>query len=391
MAELARAPPFFNSLSGRTKANTEESEMFWLGAVVSLCYVPGITGAYIDTQWPVLAVLLPFGLLRSGPFTVFHVMGMAFIAYAFMRLPFSPAPYASVFGLWLIVIMGMSMWFGTIITNMRGLYAGLAVGGAASSFAAVLQYLGWNVVVSVTDARFHAAGLYVNSVQQGTVLALIAVALASEGMWAWAFPLMPGIWLAHSRGAGVALAAGVLGCYVRPLWVFGVIGVAVAFYLFTPASFSDGMRASIWGFALASLKWLGWGPGIFYTVALPQDGAFAFYPEYAHNDALQLLWEYGVGALLPISIFGYALWRTDVKEWPTVLAFVVAGCYSMPLFMPIASFLGLVAVGRIFRVHGLARGDCDSRRQYVVQGEWDYYVQASRQDFSLASHHTAKG
>ena len=46
--------------------------MFWIGAVVSLCYVPGVTGAYIATQWPVLAVLLSFGLLRSGPFTAFH-------------------------------------------------------------------------------------------------------------------------------------------------------------------------------------------------------------------------------------------------------------------------------------------------------------------------------
>ena len=116
--------------------------MFWLGAVVSLCYVPGVTGAYIATQYPVLAVLLSFGLLRSGPFTAFHAAGLAFITYAVLRLPFSPAPYASVFGLWLIVIMGLSVWFGTTITNMRGLYAGLAVGAAvlvASGGVAILR------------------------------------------------------------------------------------------------------------------------------------------------------------------------------------------------------------------------------------------------------------
>lgn len=186
-----------------------------LGAVVSLCYVPGVTGAYIATQWPVLAVLLSFALLRSGPFTIFHAMGLAFIAYAAMRLPFSPAPYASVFGLWLVIIMGLSVWFGTVTTNMRELYAGLAVGASVSSLLAVLQHFGWN---TVPIASAQPAGLYINSVQQGTVLALIAVALVSERMWIWTIPLAPGIFLADSRGALVALAVGLLGA------TYGVFG-----------------------------------------------------------------------------------------------------------------------------------------------------------------------
>ncbi len=350
--------------------------MFWLGAVVSLCYVPGITGAYIATQRPVLAVLLSFGLLRSGPFTAFHVAGLAFIAYAAARLPFSPAPYASVFGLWLIVIMGLSVWFGTTATNMRGLYAGLAVGASVSSFLAVLQYFGWDTVVTAAS-NAGPAGLYLNNVQQGLVLALIAVALLSERMWLWVPPLAPGIFLAHSRGAWIALAVGTLGCYVRSLWILGAVVIAGAFYLLTPLSDSDALRMLIWHTAWGNLKWLGWGPGVFYTIALPQNGVYAFYPEYAHNDALQLAFEYGLGALLPFTIIGYALWRTDVKEWPIVLAFVVAGCYSMPLFMPIASFLALVAVGRVLRVHGLARGYGGSRRQHLVPWGGRYYVQTS--------------
>ena len=347
--------------------------MFWLGAVVSLCYVPGVTGAYIATQYPVLAVLLSFGLLRSGPFTAFHAAGLAFLAYTAARLPFSPAPYASVFGLWLIVIMGLSVWFGTTITNMRGLYAGLAVGAAVSSLLAVLQYFGWDAL-----GAWPGSGLYVNPVQQGTVLALIAVALLSERMWFWVLPLAPGIFLAHSRGAWIALAVGALGCYVRRLWVFGIVAVAGAFYLLTPLSDGDALRMLIWRTAWDNLKWLGWGPGVFYTIALPQNGVFSLYPEYAHNDALQLAFEYGLGALLVLPIVGYALWRTDAKEWPIVLAFVVAGCYSMPLFMPITAFLALVAVGRVLRVHGLARGNGNRSRQYVVPWEWPCFIQASR-------------
>ena len=357
--------------------------MFWFGAAVSLCYIPGVTGAYIATQWPVLAVLLSFGLLRSGPFTVFHAAGLAFIAYAFALWPFSPAPYASVFGLWLIIITGLCVWFGTTMTDMRGLYAGAAV----SSAIAVLQYFGIETVPMLTDG--HPAGLYVNSIQQGAVLALIAVALASERMWLWLLPLAPGVVLAQSRGAWVALAVGLLACRVRSLWILSAIAAAGALCLLLPLSDSDVQRMFIWRAAWDNLTWLGWGPGVFYTLVLPQNGAF-LYPEYAHNDALQLVFEYGIGAVLVFSVFGYALWRTDAKEWPIVLAFVAAGCYSMPLFMPVASFLALAAVGRILRLHGLAGHDGDRSRQHVIPRA-RAFVKAGRQLIPVASHHSAKG
>lgn len=363
--------------------------MFWLGSVVSLCYIPGLTGAYIATQWPVLAVLLSFGLLRSGPFTMFHAAGLAFLAYAAARLPFDAAPYASVFGLWLVVIMGMSLWFGTTLNwlNMRELYGGLAIGASVSSLLAVLQYFGWN---TVPTASAQPAGLYVNSVQQGIILALLAVALASEHMWGWTVALAPGVFLAHSRGAWVALAVGLLACYVRRLWVFGIVAAVGAFYLLSPLSASDTERMWIWHTAWDNLSWFGWGPGMFYTIALFRDGAFSLYPEYAHNDALQLAFEYGVVATVPVAIFGYALWRTDVKEWPVVVAFVTAGCYSMPLFIPITSFLAFVAVGRILRVHALDGIHGSNRRQHVVSRK-RVFLGKGGQAIPVASYYSTEG
>jgi hypothetical protein len=202
--------------------------------------------------------------------------------------------------------------------------------------------------------------------------------------------LAPGVMLAHSRGAWIALTVGLLGCYTRSLWVFGAVAGLAVFYLYSPLSGSDTERMFIWRAAWDNLKWLGWGPGVFYTIALPRNGAFSLYPEYAHNDALQLMFEYGVGALLPFAIFGYALWRTDIREWPVVLAFVVAGCYSMPLFMPLTAFLGLVAVGRVLRVHGLAGRDSDRSRQHVVPWDSASYVQASRPAIPVASRYSTE-
>lgn len=362
--------------------------MFWLGAAVALCYIPGVTGAYIATQWPVLAVVLSFGLLRSGPFTVLHAVGLLFIAYAVARMPFSPVPYASVFGLWLVVIMALSVWFGTTMENTKNLYMGLATGAAVSSVLAIFQFFGFQPVATITG---NPAGLYVNSVQQGTVLALIAVALISERMWIWLLPLAPGIVLSQSRGAWVILAIGVLGFNVRRLWVFGAVAAVAAFYFLSSLSSSDTERMFIWKSAWDNLNWLGWGPGVFYTIVLPKNGAFSLYPEYAHNDALQLVFEYGVGALLPFVVMGCALWRTNAKEWPVVLAFVAAGCYSMPLFMPVASFLALVAVGRILRSYGVDGNNRNRRGQHVVPRETAGYFGAGGQVVPVASHHPAKG
>jgi hypothetical protein len=339
--------------------------MFWIGLLVSLCYVPGITGAYIATQWPVLAVVLSCGLLRRGPFTAFHVLGLAFIAYAAIGMLWSPNLYSGVHGLWLVTIAALSVWFGTTIEDPRKLYAGLAVGAAVSSVVAVFQYFGVPVVPTTSTAP---AGLYVNSVQQGTVLAIVAVALATERMWLWALPLVPGLWLAHSRGGAVVLLVGLLSHFVRSLWVVaGILAIVGPFYLFSPLSSSDAQRTFIWRTTWDGLTWFGWGVGVFYDVLFSQNGVL-FFPEYVHNDFLQLAVEYGVGAALPLAVIGYAAWRTDAREWPVVMAFCTAACFSMPLFMPIVAFLSLASVGRILRVHGLHGDHGGDRGRAGLQG-----------------------
>lgn len=356
--------------------------MFWLGAIVSLCYVPGYTGAYISTQWPVLALVLPFALLRDGPVTVFHWFGIAFITYAAALAPLTMAPYASVFGLWLLATTALCVWFGTVSGSLRDLYKGLAVGATVSSFISVLQYFGMPVLPSTS---LTPAGLYVNAVQNGTILALVIVALVSERLWLWTLPLWPGEVVAHSRGAWIALAIGLLGCRYRKPWLFGLVVLAGAVFMLSPLNSSDAQRLYIWKTALYNTTPFGWGPGMFY-VLLMNDGHGPFYPEHAHNDAIQLAFEYGFAALLPLSVLCFAVSRAKTKEWPVVLAFMVAGCYSMPLWMPVTSFLGLACVGRILRDYGLARSQRSRGGPFVLQRLFAGGCEA----VSVASHHTGK-
>lgn len=336
--------------------------MFWIGAVVSLCYVPGVTGAYIATQWPVLSILLPGVWLwsfmvpdawRAGPTTAFHWAGLLFIAYAAVRLRYSIVVEDGVSGLWMICIMGLSFWLGSTLDRLRDMYAGLAVGAVVSSLVAVFQAAGAIGIPYVSTAP---AGIYANSVAQGTILALVMIALISEQMWTRAILLIPGVMLSNSRGALLALGVGLACLCIRRVWVLGIVAVAGAVTLVQPLSTSDDLRVAIWRAAASSLTWLGWGPGSFTSLLLPYRGGL-LPPEYAHNDALQLAFEYGVAAAIPIGVLAFVLTRTREREWPILAAFAAAGCYSMPLWMPVASFMACVAAGRVVRGWALARGD----------------------------------
>ncbi len=304
--------------------------------------------------------------------------------YAFVHIYSVPVFHDAVWGLWLLCIAGLSFWLGSTLDDLRGLYRGLAIGASVSSVIGILQYLGHPVVARVSE---HPAGLYVNSVVQGMVLAILIVAFASERMWFWTLPLWPGLALSHSRGAWLALAIGLLSVYVRRAWVFALVGiVGVLYWRSVGAQSSDETRLIVWNAATHFLTPWGWGPGSFFSWIIPYRDTF-IQPEYAHNDALQLVFEYGVFAVLPAVIFVFVLSRTQTAEWPIVVTFATLGCYSMPLLVPITAFLACVAAGRIVRGWAMARAFSDHGRFNVLP--WIYGER--RTVVPVASSYPAKG
>ncbi len=306
---------------------------------MSLCYVPGITGAALSTQYAVLSMVLPFTLWRQGNVTAFHWLGIALIAFASTSLLWNTDPLGGIHGLWMLCIAGLTFWLGSTLTTLRYVYAGLAVGGAVSSIIAGFQLL--------PTAAGIPAGLYYNSAAQGEILALLIVALFSERMYFYAVPLMPGVALAQSRGAWLALLIGVLGLYVRKTWLLAVAAAAVCIAMWI-GGVSDAERWRIWLAAWGDLSWFGNGVGSFAS-QMYWDRGRVLYPEFVHNDALQLAYEYGIAAAVPAAIFAFVLLQTQAREWPVVLAFVVMGLFSFPLYMPVTAFIGILAAGRIVR------------------------------------------
>ena len=318
--------------------------MVALGALVSLCYIPGWTGAIIATQYVVLSAILPFTLWRHGSLTAFHWLGIALVGYALTSLAWNTDPYGGVYGLWLLCILALCFWLGSTLQSLKQIYAGLAIGGAVSSVVGVLQAVGYQIVPTNLPT---SSGIYFNTVAQGSILALLIVALLTERMYFYVVPLIPGLVLAQSRGAWLALMIGVAALFVRRTWILipAIMVCAGAMWFASP---SDALRLKYWLIAWNELSFFGNGVGSFAS-QIYNDNGRVLYPEFVHNDVLQLAYEFGIAALLPAAIFAFALSRTQSREWPVLMAFVTMSFYSFPLWMPITAFIGTLVAGRIVR------------------------------------------
>ncbi len=315
--------------------------IFLLGLLAAVCYVPGYTGAFIPTQWAVLSCVLPLALWRRGKLSPLHWLGVGFLAYAFASSLWAVDRYDTVWGLWCLSIAALAFWLGSTSFNLRGLWKGLALGLTVSSVIAILQFYGIRLVLGGTGIR--SSGLLFSPAVLGSVCALVIVALLVERLW-WFIPgVVPAFALAQSRGAIFALLCGVWMVYrSKPIpLILGIL--AVAFLVTSFPAPGDVVRFQIWWDVTQNLILFGHGPGSFLGYFF---GPTLTHPEYAHNDALQLVFEYGIGALALFAIFAMALTQTNSPEWPVLITFTILSLVSFPLYTPLTALVGACVAGR---------------------------------------------
>lgn len=332
--------------------------MIWLGLAISLAFIPGWTGASIPTSWAVLSCVLPLTLWKPIATSPIHRVLLLFLAYAFASWLWATNRNDAVMALWQLSILAGCFCLGSQVP-LRQLVRGLAIGFSISSAVAVLQWGGFHPVL--TNNRW-PAGLAFNSMLHGEILALLIVALAIYGDWLWIPTLAPGLLLSGSRGAYTAAALGIVLTRLRQPILLAVGAAAVAFWATIHIGPSDSERFIIWQGALRYLTLFGNGPGSFLSLWFQHPGGPITTPEYVHNDALQLVYEYGVGATIPLACAAFLLARTQSQEWPLFATFVFLGIFSFPLYSPVASVIGALAAGRITSDWHLARCERRSRR-----------------------------
>lgn len=322
--------------------------MLLFGLLIAVCFVPGITGASVPTQWAAMSILLPLTLWRRSPMTASLYLMLAFCGYAALSSLWATNYHTSVFGLWLVFIWALAFRLGASLASLRDLWIGLALGLSISSLVAVAQALDYELVV-VSPNQY--AGLLYNSTVQGMSIALVLIALASHRLW-WLMPLPAlGLILSGSRGGFLLITLSAIARYTH--WLLAIaclIGGSIVFTtLLDP---TDSQRLTIWGHAIRGLTAFGWGPGsfldIYYTATDHTSHApLIFHPEYVHNDYLQLWFEYGIGALAIFVVLILALAQTSSPDWPVAVAFAIGCTFYFPFYCPIPALVGLVTAGHL--------------------------------------------
>lgn len=324
-----------------------------LGFGLLVCYIPNVFGWAIPTGWAYLSILLPW-LVRPRLYP--------FLAWAILGLLWTPVWQQGVLDVWKLAVLSTVFTLGLAgARDSRSLLLGLSLGMFVSTGVAVAQLWGWNGVYFATTTPLVPAGLFVNPDMMGETAVLISVWLLASGLWWPLIGTLPAVYLSHSRLALLALAVALLAwLWDRSRW----LAVAIMFLLPIVATVqqktlvdSIGPRLAVWADTVDGLTWLGRGPGSF----LIQYPAFATHtdtmdtrPEDAHNDFLQLAFQYGLGTFLLVPILLVGLTAPSSERF-VLIAWCCIAFFSFPLAIPAEAFIGSFVLGRTWSMDGAHR------------------------------------
>lgn len=328
------------------------------GALVfmtGIAYWPGIIGAATTPRWAVVALGLA-GLawrLRLPPAPWLLATGLGYAAFS---LAWSPDPFGGAGDLVHLALFGLALVAGVALADLRPVFVGAALATIVMLPSAVIE----------AGNGEAATGLFLNRDSLAQFAALASVGLVAG--W-WRFLLWgPLLCLALSRSIGgvAALLIGWLALVwpdisdvIRALTIL-LLAAAVGWVVIDPFLWADtaigapiwansiAPRLAIWRDALAGLSWFGAGLG----------GYAALFPvhEFAHNDALQLAYELGLGALPLVLLAGLA-WRGGLPvERAVFAAFIAETMIGFPLNSPATALLGGLVAGRLVGARLRLRG-----------------------------------
>lgn len=219
-------------------------------------------------------------------------------------------------------------------------------------------------------SHFRLAGLFLNPNFLGEISALVLIGLIAERLWLFTPVPLACLAITHPRGALLAFIVS----FVFYIWkrsrvialaliAMGIVAIGAMWksdYRIAPVE----QRFYIWADAYDGLKGRGQGIGSFRASFPEKSTRFDNYTakaDHAHNDALELLFQYGIGAI-PILILALLLLTVPMETARLMwLVFLVEGLFEFPLFLPAQGFLAAFAAGSLaygwvhLRQHNIAR------------------------------------
>ena len=332
---------------------------FALGFSVAIAHVPGWIGASVATSWFLLMIAMPFVIYNIRiDLTLKHVWGFIFLIYASLSLLWTYSFNVGLFFLLQMITLGMVFYYGSSLNNLTPIVKGLAAGLGISALISLFQVLGYDPVYMVKLPSGAPAGLFVNPNMFSEASAILLVALIVLKQWYWTIVTFPGIVFAHSRAGVLALfICGIIFVWNRSRAFALLIAPIIVLFIighYYNANFdlsSIRERFEIWGDTVRGLTLFGQGVGS-YEIVLPSYTHFLdtvrVIPRYAHNDFLQLIFEFGIGTLFIIPLL---MFRSNENIRYVLYAAGVVALFSFPLHVPMSAFIITLFAGFIHRAN----------------------------------------
>ncbi len=261
----------------------------------------------------------------------------------------TPHPHAGTLDLYYLSLIMVAMMAAANLESLDRPLLAFAWGVAVSALLCIPQSFGWSPV-----PQGHApAGLFYNS----EILAETAAPLVVWAFWTHRWALMSilavPVVLGQSRVSMIVVAAGLIYGARIPRWtkwicaaILPCVGLALLVAL-GPDKFQGAyVRIGLWGTALWSIVPFGRGVG-WWMAAHPSAMQM-----FAHSDVLQLMVEFGIGAV-PLLLLPFVIMRRrrgSVAQRAAYVGLSIECLISFPMHFPATSFLLGILAGFLARV-----------------------------------------
>ena len=331
------------------------------GFLLAICFNPYIWTAATQPRWSFLAIALPVMIWRnesSAPnhFTLTHVIGLTFLAWATLSLLWTPNLPDAFNELIQLLIVAEAFVLGARLNTLKPIFMGLAAGLAISSLIVLLPL---QSLVAHQPISIHLEGLIGNRNMLAEAAILTMIGCIGYRLW-WFIPgLLPAILIQPiARGALVGgIAAGLTWLWYRSRILAGLLALLSIFavaILIDQRSSSVIERWSIWSETLPALSFKGFGIGSYYF--LYPFLTFAFdttlaRPEHPHNELMEIWFELGfIGTFLYVCMVASAYRSADGVSRCVLVAFITIGMFAFPSHVPITAFIGALVLGHAARL-----------------------------------------
>lgn len=349
--------------------------------VLSIAFVPYISDAATAPRWALLAILVPVACAYLGsldrppklaPLPLW--LGGLFLAWAAVSALWTHGPYEAVRDAGELAILAGLFWVGGSLSSLKPIFVGLGFGMALNSAIVVAQTSWVPAALSLPPTWpipeiASPGGLFLSNNFVAEPAAMVIVGLLAYRLWWLAVLSAPCVLATGARGALAGLAIAGIVCVWRRSRLFAILAmVGLAFaglYAFAgraPLS-SIQQRLDIWQDTIAGLTFWGRGIGSFYndfaSHATHQNLLWTR-PAQAHNDFLQIAYEFGVPGLILFLALCVAAMRQGIERLVLVVFFVEA-CFGFPFHVPVTAALAAVTAGHLCRVWVPVRRVIDGR------------------------------